>query len=88
MQEEQQAFRLAIEACYNDQPLEARLLILDWARLFWPHNRFEDSLDLSDLKKSKTLELLLIDMESYISGSESGRWSGDLLAKALEHIRS
>ncbi|RTE66424.1 hypothetical protein EH243_07465 [Amphritea opalescens] len=88
MQEEQQAFRLAIEACYNDQPLEARLLILDWARLFWPHNRFEDSLDLSDLKKSKTLELLLIDMESYISGSESGQWSGDLLAKALEHIRS
>ncbi|MDO6562241.1 BatD family protein [Amphritea sp. 1_MG-2023] len=85
---EQTAFNLAIKACYNDQPLEARLLILDWARLFWPHNRFEDSLDLSDLKKSKTLELLLIDMESYISGSESGQWSGDLLAKALEHIRS
>ncbi|WP_417222168.1 BatD family protein [Amphritea sp.] len=88
LQAEQKAFNLAIEACYNDQPLEARLLILEWARLFWPHNRFNDSLDLSDLKKSKTLELLLIDMESYISGSESGQWSGDLLAKALEHIRS
>lgn len=88
LQAEQKAFNLAIEACYNDKPLEARLLILEWARLFWPHNRFNDSLDLSDLKKSKTLELLLIDMESYISGSESGQWSGDLLAKALEHIRS
>lgn len=88
LQAEQQAFNLAMQACYNDRPLEARLLILDWARLYWPHNQFNDSLDLSDLKKSKTLELLLIDMESYISGSESGQWSGDLLAKALEHIRS
>ncbi len=87
LENEQKAFSKAIEACYNDHPLEARLFILEWARLFWPHNQFNDSLDLSDLNKSKTLELLLMDMESYISGAEPGPWSGDLLAKALEHIR-
>lgn len=84
---EQQAFNKALDACYNDLPLESRLLILDWARLFWPGNTVSDSLDLSEVSNSKTLELLLMDMESYISGSESGQWSGDLLAKALEHIR-
>ncbi|WP_299201448.1 BatD family protein [uncultured Amphritea sp.] len=87
LENEQQAFKKALDACYNDLPLESRLLILDWARLFWPGNTLSDSLDLSEVSNSKTLELLLMDMESYISGSESGQWSGDLLAKALEHIR-
>ncbi|WP_019621572.1 BatD family protein [Amphritea japonica] len=84
---EQLAFSQALDACNNDTPLEARLLMLEWARLFWPHIQFNNSLDLSELNNSKTLELLLIDMESYISGSEAGPWSGDLLASALMHIR-
>jgi hypothetical protein len=87
IQEEQLAFSKVVDACNKDMPLEARLLMLDWARLFWPHNQFNDSLDLSDLNNSKTLELLLIDMEGYINGSEAGHWSGDLLASALMHIR-
>ena len=87
LQQEQDSFSLALEACNNDLPLEARLLILEWARLFWPHNQFNSSLDLSDLTNSQTLELLLIDMEDYISGAETGEWSGDLLAQALIHIR-
>ncbi|WP_428033620.1 BatD family protein [Amphritea sp.] len=87
LESEQRAFNKALDACYNDLPLESRLLILDWARLFWPGHKVSDSLDLSEISNSKTLELLLIDMESYISGTESGPWSGDLLAQALEHIR-
>ncbi|WP_372598741.1 BatD family protein [Amphritea sp.] len=86
-QDEQNAFNKAIEACNRDIPLEARLLILDWARLFWPDAKFSHSLDLSELNNSKTLELLLLDMESYISGVETDQWSGDLLAQALRHIR-
>ncbi|WP_175483518.1 BatD family protein [Amphritea atlantica] len=85
--DEQNAFDKAIQACDRDIPLEARLLILDWARLFWPNSQFTDSLHLSEINNSKTLELLLIDMESYISGAETGQWSGDLLAQALRHIR-
>ncbi len=88
LQAEQHAFSQALDACNNDTPLEARLLMLEWARLFWPHIQFNDSLDLSELNNSKTLELLLIDMESYISGTEAGPWSGDLLASALMHIRA
>ncbi|GGK69762.1 BatD family protein [Amphritea balenae] len=87
LQAEQDVFQKAINACNNDNPLEARLLTLEWARLFWPHNSFDNSNDLSELNSSKTLELLLIDMESYISGQESGEWSGDLLAEALVRIR-
>ena len=87
LQQEQDSFSLALEACNNDLPLEARLQILEWARLFWPHNQFNNSLDLSNLTNSQTLELLLIDMEGYICGAETGEWSGDLLAQALIHIR-
>ena len=87
LEQEEQAFNKALNACHNDLPLESRLLILDWARLFWPGSNISDSLELSQVSNSKTLELLLMDMESYISGAESGQWSGDLLAKALEHIR-
>lgn len=85
--EEQLAFSKVVDACNKDMPLEARLLMLDWARLFWPHHPFNDCLDLSELNNSKTLELLLMDMEGYIDGSEAGHWSGDLLASALMHIR-
>lgn len=84
---EKRSFEAVLQACNHDRPLEARLQMLEWARLFWPQNEFNHSLDLSDMLNSKTLELLLIDMENYISGTEPGNWSGDLLAQALDRIR-
>ena len=85
---EKSSFEAVLQACNADRPLEARLQMLEWARLFWPQIDFNHSLDVSEMLNSKTLELLLIDMENYISGTEQGVWSGDLLAEALQRIRS
>lgn len=85
---ERNSFEAVLRACNDDRPLEARLQMLEWARLFWPQTEFNHSLDVSEMLNSKTLELLLIDMENYISGAEQGHWSGDLLAEALQRIRT
>ena len=36
---------------------------------------------------SKTLELLLIDLENHINEHDADDWAGDLLANALHKIR-
>jgi len=86
-QAEREAFHATLNACEQDQPLEARLFMLDWARKLWPQAEINSSLDLSDIANSKTLDLLIIDMENHIDGTETDYWSGDLLAEALEKIR-
>jgi len=84
---ERDAFQATLSACEQDMALEARLLMLEWGRLFWPEVEINNSLNLSDICNSKTLDLLLIDMENHIDGTESDHWSGDLLAEALDKIR-
>lgn len=84
---EQDAFQAMLSACEQDLALEARLLMIDWARHFWPQSDINNSLQLSDITQNATLDLLIIDMESHIDGTESGAWSGDLLGEALRKIR-
>ncbi|MEH6579360.1 MAG: BatD family protein [Amphritea sp.] len=84
---EQDAFQAMVSACEQNIALEARLLMIDWARHFWPQSEINNSLNLSDITNSRTLDLLLIDMENHIDGTEAGDWSGDLLADALDKIR-
>lgn len=84
---ERDAFQAALSACEQNMALEARLLMLEWGRLFWPEIEINSSIDLSDICNSKTLDLLLIDMENHIDGTETDGWSGDLLAEALDKIR-
>ncbi|WP_432473064.1 BatD family protein [Amphritea sp. HPY] len=84
---ERDAFQAALSACEQNMALEARLLMLEWGRQFWPEIEINSSIDLSDICNSKTLDLLLIDMENHIDGTETDYWSGDLLAEALDKIR-
>lgn len=84
---EEEAFSATIQACNQGMALEARLMMLEWARYLWPEQDIQNSMDMIDASGSKTLELLLIDLENHISEHDAEDWAGDLLAKALQKVR-
>ncbi|WP_271270582.1 BatD family protein [Aliamphritea hakodatensis] len=84
---EEEAFNATIQACHQGMALEARLMMLEWARYIWPDKEVHNSMDMIHASGSKTLELLLIDLENHINEHDADDWAGDLLANALYKIR-
>ncbi|MBN3561542.1 BatD family protein [Aliamphritea spongicola] len=84
---EEEAFNATIQACHQGMALEARLMMLEWARYIWPDKEVQNSMDMINASGSKTLELLLIDLENHINEHDTDDWAGDLLANALYKIR-
>lgn len=74
-------------ACSQNDCAASRVLLIEWAALFWPDSRIDTLDDVAYVTGSQTFELLLLDLEHHLNNGEDEYWRGDLLLEAIDTLR-